>query len=182
MDFFSVPQLLGYVAYAVSLTGALQKNDKKLFLLFSVSNALFSAHHFLLGNFSAALSKIIIGVRMYLNIHIKGALIAYPFAFITLIAGYFSYKTPYSLLPVAAVVLATFVAAYSGGVKLRICFIVCCCLWLIHDIAGRSVGGVIEDITSISVYSFTLWRMKKDQKKSLKESGFDTKLQQDSAA
>ncbi|MBP3403558.1 MAG: YgjV family protein [Alphaproteobacteria bacterium] len=182
MDFFSATQLLGYIAYAVSMTGAFQKNDKKLFLLFAASNALFSIHHFLLGNISACLSKIIVGSRMYLNIHFKGAVIAYPFAAIALISGYFSYKTPYSLLPVAAVVLATFVAAYSGGIKLRICFIFCCCLWLIHDIAGRSVGGAVEDITSILIYSFTLWRMKKDQKKSLNDSGSSVKLQQDRAA
>ena len=182
MDFFSAPQLLGYIAYAVSLTGALQKNDKKLFLLFAASNALFSIHHFLLGNISACLSKIIVGSRMYLNIHFKGAVIAYPFAAIALISGYFSYKNPYSLLPVAAVVLATFVAAYSGGIKLRICFIFCCCLWLIHDIVGRSAGGAVEDITSILIYSFTLWRKKKDQKKSLNDSGSSVKLQQDRAA
>ena len=46
MDFFSATQLLGYIAYAVSMTGAFQKNDKKLFLLFAASNALFSIHHF----------------------------------------------------------------------------------------------------------------------------------------
>ncbi len=182
MEFFSLPQILGYVAYAVSLTGALQKNDKKLFLLFAISNGLFSLHHFLLGNFSACLSKIIVGTRMYLNIHFKGALIAYPFAVIALISGYLSYKNPYSLLPVAAVVLATFVAAYSGGIKLRICFIFCCFLWLIHDIAGHSVGGAIEDTTNILIYSFTLWRMQKDKKKSLINAGSRENLQQDRAA
>lgn len=182
MDFLSVPQLLGYIAYVISLTGALQKNDKKLFLLFAASNALFSVHHFLLGNFSACLSKIIVGSRMYLNIYFKGGVIAYPFALIALVSGYFSYKTPYSLLSVAAVVIATFVAAYSGGIKLRICFIICCCLWLVHDVAGRSVGGAVEDITNIFLYSFTLWRMIKDQKKSLNNSGSLTRLQQDRAA
>ena len=143
MDLFSIPQLSGYLAYCFSLSAALQKNDKKLFLFFAVSNALFSIHHFLLGNTSAAISKIIVGSRMYLNIHFKGAVIAYPFAAIALICGYFSYKNLYSLLPVIAVIAATFTAAYSGGVKLRICFIFCCFLWLIHDIAGHSVGGRI---------------------------------------
>lgn len=182
MDFLSIPQLLGYIAYAVSLSGALQKNDKKLFLLFAASNALFAVHHFLLGNFSACLSKLIVGTRMYLNIHFKGAVIAYPFAAIALISGYFSYENPYSLLPVAAVVIATFVAAYSGGAKLRICFIFCNFLWLTHDIARNSIGGSIEDITNITLYSFTLWRMKKNQKKSLNETGSSDRLQQNRAA
>lgn len=166
MDFFSFPQLLGYVAYCFALSAAAQKKDKRLFLLFSIANAVFSVHHFLLGNFSACISKIIVGLRMFLNIHFKGAVIAYPFATIALVSGYLSYKNPYSILPVAAVVLATFAAAYSGGLKLRLCFIFCCFLWLIHDIAGHSVGGAIEDTTSIIIYTTTVWRMKKDQKKS----------------
>lgn len=178
MDFLSFPQILGYIAYALSLAGALQKNDKKLFLLFAVSGLLFGIHHFLLGNFSACLSKIIIGLRMYLNIYFKGAVIAYPFAAIALISGYYSYKNVYSLLPVAAVVIATFFAAYSGGVKLRICFIFGSILWLIHDIAGHSVGGAVEDITNISLYAFTLWQIKKDQKKNLIKSGSSENLQQ----
>lgn len=182
MDLFSIPQLSGYLAYCFSLSAALQKNDKKLFLFFAVSNALFSIHHFLLGNTSAAISKIIVGSRMYLNIHFKGAVIAYPFAAIALICGYISYKNLYSLLPVIAVVAATFTAAYSGGVKLRICFIFCCFLWLIHDIAGHSVGGTIEDLTNILIYSLTLYRMKKEEKKSLNISGSETKLQQNRAA
>ena len=178
MDFLSFPQILGYVAYTLSLAGALQKNDKKLFLLFAVSALLFGIHHFLLGNFSACLSKVIVGLRMYLNIYFKGAIIAYPFAAIALISGYYSYKNVYSLLPVAAVVIATFFAAYSGGAKLRICFLFCCFLWLVHDIAGGSVGGVIEDMTNISLYAFTLWRMKKDKKKNLIKSGSSEILQQ----
>lgn len=171
MDFFSFPQLLGYIAYCFSLCAAAQKNDNKLFFLFSIANGLFSIHHFLLGNFSACLSKIIVGLRMYLNIHFKGAVIAYPFATIALISGYMTYKNPFSILPVAAVVLATFFAAYSGGLKLRLCFIFCCFLWLIHDIAGHSVGGSVEDITSITIYATTVWRMLKDQKKEPEKSG-----------
>lgn len=171
MDFFSFPQLLGYAAYTISLIAATQKKDKKLFLLFSFSNALFSLHQFLLGNLSAAASKIIVGTRMLLNIRFKGAVIAFPFATIAVVSGYYTYQTPVSVLPVIAVVLATFVAAYSGGIKLRICFIVCCSLWLIHNIVRGSIGGSIEETTNIILYASTIWRMKKDQKKEPENSG-----------
>ena len=182
MDIFSIPQILGYLAYSLSLIGATQKKDNNLFLLFSISCGLFGIHHFLLGNFSACISKIIVGLRMYLNIHFKGAVIAYPFALIALISGYLSYKNPFSILPVIAVVVATFFAAYSGGIKLRICFIFCCFLWLIHDIAGHSFGGVFEDITSITIYTTTVWRMKRDEKKSLNDTGSSSGLQQERSA
>ena len=119
---------------------------------------------------------------MYLNIHFKGAVIAYPFAAIALISGYITYKNAFSILPVTAVLIATFFAAYSGGIKLRICFIFCCFLWLIHDIAGHSVGGIFEDITSITIYTTTVWRMKRDEKKSLKNSGSPSELQQECSA
>lgn len=170
MDFFSLPQILGYVAYTISLTAAMQKNDKLLFLLFAVSNLIFSVHHFMLGNVSAALSKIVVGMRMYANIYFKGAIVAFPFAFIAVASGYYGYKNFYSLLPVAAVLLATFVAAYSGGIKLRICFIVCCSLWLVHDVAGRSIGGSIEDVTSLTIYSVVLRQMIREQKRKASET------------
>ena len=165
MDAFSFPQLLGYAAYTISLIAATQKKDNNLFLLFTFSNALFGLHHFLLGNLSAAASKIIVGLRMCLNIRFKGAVIAFPFATIAVISGYYTYQVPVSVLPVIAVVLATFVAAYSGGIKLRICFIVCCSLWLIHNIVRHSIGGSIEETTNIVIYATTVWRMKKDHRK-----------------
>lgn len=182
MDVFSLPQILGYLAYSISLIGATQKKDNNLFLLFSISCGLFGIHHFLLGNFSACLSKIIVGLRMYLNIYFKGAVIAYPFAAIALISGYLSYKNPFSILPVAAVVIATFFSAYSGGIKLRMCFLSCFFLWLIHDIAGHSIGGIFEDVTSITIYATTIWRMKRDEKKSLNEAGSSSELQQKRSA
>lgn len=182
MDFLSFPQVLGYVAYTISLIAATQKKDKKLFLLFTFSNALFSLHHFLLGNLSAAISKIIVGSRMFLNIYFKGAIIAFPFAAIAVVSGYYTYQTPVSVLPVIAVILATFVAAYSGGIKLRICFIICSSLWLIHNIVRHSVGGSIEETTNIILYATTVWRMKQDQKKSLNNAGSSLELKQDRAA
>lgn len=93
MNFFSLPQILGYIAYTISLTAAMQKNDKRLFLLFAVSSLIFSVHHFMLGNVSAALSKIVVGTRMYANIYFKGAIVAFPFAFITIASGYYGTKT-----------------------------------------------------------------------------------------
>ena len=182
MDFFSLPQILGYVAYTVSMTAAMQKNDKRLFLLFAVSSLLFSIHHFMLGNISAALSKIVVGTRMYVNIYFKGAMVAFPFAAIAIFFGYCGYKNFYSLLPVAAVLLATFVSAYSGGVKLRACFICCCSLWLVHDIAGRSVGGCVEDVTSLIIYSFVLRRMIRDEREKAKAADAAAQPAQSDAA
>lgn len=176
MDFLSFPQILGYVAYAISLIAATQKKDKKLFLMFTFSNALFGLHHFLLGNLSAAISKIIVGSRMFLNIYFRGAIIAIPFAIIAIISGYYTYQVPVSVLPVIAVVLATFVSAYSGGIKLRICFIFCCSLWLIHNIVRHSIGGTVEETTNIILYATTVWRMKQDQKKEPENSGSPQEL------
>lgn len=53
---------------------------------------------------------------------------------------------------------------------MRICFIVCCSLWLVHDVAGRSIGGSIEDVTSLTIYSVVLRQMIREQKRKASET------------
>lgn len=184
MEIFSLPQVIGYAAYFMALYAGLQKDDNRLFLGFSVSSFGFSIHHFMLGNMTAAASCFIIGLRMYLNRTYKGAVIAYPFAVIALVIGYLTYQNPYSLLPTAAVLVATFGAAFCKGIALRFIFVTCCTFWLIHDIAMGSFGGTAQDITNIIIHLSTSYRLYRDAKKEPgKNPGSGEKeLQQDRAA
>ncbi len=165
MDFFGLPQLIGYAAYLAGTSAGLQKKDSRLFLLFSLSSLLFCFHHFLLNNLTAASSHAVIAVRMYLNRSYKGAMIAIPFALIALAFGAMTYQTPYSLLPLGAVLAATFGAAYLGGIGLRLIFISCCFLWVVHDYAMGSLGGLAQDLTTITVHTVTCFRLLAARKK-----------------
>lgn len=168
MDFFTLPQIIGYVAYCTGIYAGLQKKDNRLFLLFSLTSALFCVHYFLLNQLTGASSQAVIAVRMFLNRRYKGAVIAFPFAAIALFFGWKTYQTPYSLLPLAAVLCATFGAAYFSGIKLRLVFASCCVFWLIHDIHAGSNGGIAQDITTMSVHLLTCYRLRKAEQNSKK--------------
>ena len=67
-------------------------------------------------------------------------------------------------------VAATFGAAYLGGIGLRLIFISCCFLWVVHDYAMGSLGGLAQDLTTITVHTVTCFRLFAAQKKESGES------------
>lgn len=165
MQWLSLPQNIGYVAYAISFCGCLQKKDRNLFAFMGTAWLLFGLHHFFMGNLTACASGVVIMARMYLSIWYKGAKMAFPFAIIAVFFAVLTYQSPYSLLPLGAVLLATFGSAYSTGIGVRVSFMSGSCLWLIHNFAMKSIGGMALDITNIVMYSVTCFRLYKDKKK-----------------
>ncbi len=63
MEWFSLPQIVGYVAYVSSFYACAQKDDKRLFKFFGYSWILFGLHHYMMGNDTAAVSAALIGIR-----------------------------------------------------------------------------------------------------------------------
>lgn len=165
MDWFSFPQIVGYIAYVSSFYACAQKDDNRLFKYFGCSWLLFGLHHFLMGNDAAAVSAVLIGIRMFTSIYWKGAVIAYPFSVLALVMGYFTYASPLSLLPLGAVIVATFGAAYFSGVSLRLIFISTNVLWFVHNAAVGSIGAMAFDITIAVSHGLTAWRIHLDRKK-----------------
>ncbi len=175
MEMFSVPQIIGYIAYLSSFYACAQKDDKRLFKYFGFSWLLFAVHHYMMGNGTAAVSAILIGVRMFLSIRWSGAIIAYPFSAIALISGYMTYASPLSLLPLSAVLIATFGASYSGGVVLRSIFIFTNCLWFVHNYAVGSIGAMAFDVTIAFSHALTAWRIHSDSKQAGEETAVTAK-------
>lgn len=165
MDWLSLPQIIGYMAYVSSFYACAQKEDNRLFKYFGGSWLLFGLHHDLMGNDAAAVSAVLIGLRMFTSVSWKGAVIAYPFSALALVMGYFTYASPLSLLPLGAVIIATFGAAYFSGVSLRLIFISTNILWFVHNAAVGSIGAMAFDITIAASHALTAGRIYLDHRK-----------------
>lgn len=167
MEFFTLPQIIGYIAYAFSFYACLQKDDNKMFRFFAYAWALFCVHHYMMGNYTASTSGAVISARMYLSQYYKGSLMAFSFAFLAVILAAYTYQSPYSLLPLAAVLSATFGSAYFSGIGVRISFILGCLFWFIHNFATHSIGGMALDITALTMHTITCMRLYADKKKTM---------------
>ncbi len=164
-DIFGIPQITGYIAYAMSFYGCLQKDDNRMFRFLAYAWILFSAHHFMLGNYTACSSGVVLAVRMYLSQYYKGAKMAYPFALLAIAFAVPTYQSAYSLLPLGAVLLGTFGSAYFSGIAVRASFVGGSCLWFIHNFATHSIGGMALDVTTTLMHAITSARILRDRKK-----------------
>lgn len=169
MDYFSLPQVIGYIAYLSSFYACAQKDDKRLFKYFGYSWLLFGVHHYMMGNDAAAVSAVLIGIRMFLSIRWSGAVVAYPFSLIALVMGYFTYVSPISLLPLAALIVATFGASYRSGISLRLIFISTNCMWFAHNFIVGSIGAMAFDVTIAASHALTAYRIYADSKRKAPE-------------
>lgn len=165
MELFSLPQIVGYIAYVSSFYACAQKDDKRLFKFFGYSWLLFGLHHYMMGNDAAAVSAVLIGIRMFMSIRWSGAVVAYPFSLIALVSGYVTYVSPVSLLPLAALIVATFGASYRSGVSLRLIFISTNCMWFAHNFIVGSIGAMAFDVTIAASHALTAYRIRADAKK-----------------
>lgn len=162
MEWFSLPQIVGYIAYVSSFYACAQKDDKRLFKFFGYSWVLFGLHHYMMGNDTAAVSAALIGIRMFMSVRWSGWVVAYPFSLIALIMGYLTYVSPVSLLPLAALIVATFGASYWKGIPLRMIFISTNCMWFAHNFIVGSIGAMAFDVTIAASHALTAYRIYKD--------------------
>ena len=152
---YIVAQIIGLIAFVVSLI-AYHKKDKKTILNNMItSNILNLIHYLLLGAFSGCITKLLAIFRDYFiilkekNKKLSNSVYLIVFILLYIIATIFTYNDILSILPlVAAIIYIIFIWNGNEVIIKKIAFF-CYFLWLIYNIFVLSIAGIVSNIISI---------------------------------
>jgi len=159
MQWFSLAQLVGYVAFVVSAAAFLQKSDRGLKLLLFVQGIVYGAHFLLLGNLPAAASAGLSGTRSLAAVKTRSTWVAIVFVILSLAVGFAFAGRGFGWLVVIASVAGTLAMFMLNGIPLRLVLLGGTILWLTNDIFSHSIGGTALETMIAVVNLSTIIRM-----------------------
>jgi len=152
---YIVAQIIGLIAFVVSLI-AYHKKDKKTILNNMVtSNILNLIHYLLLGAFSGCITKLLAIFRDYFiilkekNKKLSNSVYLIVFILLYIIATIFTYNGILSILPLVAAIIYIIFIWNGNEVIIKKTAFFCYFLWLIYNIFVLSIAGIVSNIISI---------------------------------
>ena len=152
---YIVAQIIGFIAFVVSLI-AYHKKDKKTILNNMVtSNILNLIHYLLLGAFSGCITKLLAIFRDYFiilkekNKKLSNSVYLIVFILLYIIATIFTYNGILSILPLVAAIIYIIFIWNGNEVIIKKTAFFCYFLWLIYNIFVLSIAGIVSNIISI---------------------------------
>ncbi len=152
---YIVAQIIGFIAFTVSLIAYHRKEKKNILSNMLLSNILNLIHYLLLGAFSGCITKLLAIVRDYFIIfkekHSKFSNKVYLMLFILLyiIAAVFTYNGILSILPLVAAIIYIIFIWNGNEVIIKKTAFFCNFLWLIYNVFVLSIAGIISNIISL---------------------------------
>jgi hypothetical protein len=156
MDFFSPAQIVGYFAFALGVTGFLQKSDFKLKILVGSESLAYTLHFFLLGNPAASGGAAVNAVRLFASAKSTSPYLAALFIAVNLFVGAFTATTVVGWLLVIFNSIATYAAFMLRGIPMRLCFLASTLVWLINNVLSGSIGGTVLEACILIANSATI--------------------------
>ncbi|WP_122032758.1 YgjV family protein [Aliivibrio sp. EL58] len=164
VDVFSFAQLLGFLSFVLGIAAFYQKNDKRLKLLMLALNINHMIHYLLLGSTVSALSSLLSAMRTTTAIFIRNGYIAFVFVCTSLLFGILTTDYMWQLFPLIGTAIGSYAIFMLDGIRMRCWFFIGAACWLINNILIGSIGGVLLEITAMSVNIITIIRLHKDSR------------------
>ena len=159
MQWFSMAQLVGYVAFVLGAAAFLQNNDRRLKTLLGAQGLVYGAHFLLLGNAAAAAAAALSGTRSFFAIKSRSLVLAVLFVVTSLAIGLFFAGHGPGWLVVIASIAGTLSMFLLRGIPLRVVLLCGTLLWLTNDILSRSIGGTMLETLIAIVNISTIVRL-----------------------
>lgn len=173
--FYLVSQVFALAALILNLFAVQRRKRIQLLKMDSVA-AFCSVLHFLfLGAWTGAASKVVSLTRDIIATHEtrkrkKSKILPIFFVILYIIIGLITFKTPLSILPMAAPIIYT-MAIYLGDIsKIRISAVFSTVLWLLYNIFVFSIVGMASDAIFIINDLCAIYRYRKKRRKRKKEA------------
>lgn len=171
--FYLISQLFALAATLFSLY-AFQRRRKSQILNYTVIAAACSVLHYVfLGAWAGAGSK---GVSMVRNalaardarLHRVSRLAPLIFVALYIVAGFFSYESPASILPVVGSCVYTVGIYFGDARRLRYVVVLASAIWLVYDILVFSIVGIAAESIFIlnDLVAIYRYRQRKPHRKS----------------
>lgn len=168
---FIISQFIGFVAAAILLLSFQQKTHKRIVAMQACSGLLFAVQYLMIGAY-AGMAGNLVGVIRSLVYMQRGKSkfadsIACPivFAVIAAISGILTYEKPISLLPMAAMIISSFVMWSPKTQKLRALTMPTSAMWLIYNVLEKSYSGTVTEIFNLLSIIIALIRFRKKKTK-----------------
>lgn len=161
---FSIAQLLGFVSFGLGLSTFYQKDDRKLKVIMLIFNINHLFHYLLLGSVMSAVGASLSALRTGASIYTSSKYIAAIFIVVGLSLGLYMANDWWELFPIIGTTIGTYAMFALNGIRMRICFLVGATCWLTNNILVGSIGGILLEITVITMNIFTIYRLSKNEK------------------
>lgn len=176
-----ITQAIGLLATVIVVSSFQIKSPRGTFVLMSFSFICFTAHYFMLGSLAGALQNFLSLVRNICilafpkdsragrisKIAVLAAISSIPFVELLVPALPFS---PWDFLVVPATAIGSAIFWTSDAKKIRIAqFCILSPAWLTYNIVFGSIPGIATECFNLASVALSSVRMKRDEKKKLKE-------------
>lgn len=168
---FIVSQCIGFIAAAILLLSFQQKTHKRIVIMQACSGMLFAIQYLMLGAYEGMIGNLV-GMARSVSFSFRGKSkfvdsIACPiiFAILAGAGGLLTYTSPASLLPMAAMIISSFVMWNPHTQQLRALTMPTSLMWLIYNVICSSYSGIVTEIfNQISIIiGLIRFRKKKDK-------------------
>ena len=163
---FIISQTIGLIAAALLLLSFQQRTHKRIVLMQFCSGFLFALQYFLLGAYEGMVGNIV-GFTRSIAYCFRGKSkfadsIFCPIIFSVLagLGGLLTYTSPASLLPMAAMMISSFVMWSPKTQKLRALTVPTSVMWLIYNVICSSYSGVITEVCNLISIAIGLFRFR----------------------
>ena len=152
---YLISQIVGFVAFVISLIAYHRKKKEKIFKTMMLANLLDITHYLLLGAYSGCLTKVIALVRNEIIIlkekkeKLNNKIVLTALFIIYLISGLITYENIYSVLPMLAAMTYLYFVWNGDELKVKKIAFFGYFLWLIYNICVFSIAGIISNCVSI---------------------------------
>lgn len=167
---YIISQIIGFVAAALLLLSYQQPTHKRIVTVQACAGFLFAIQYLLLGEYAGAVGNVVSFIRC-ITYYFRGRSkfadsIACPIIFSLLAGagGILTYTGQISLLPMAAMMISSFVIWSPKTQKLRALTMPTSIMWLIYNISCGSISGTITEILSELSIIIGLFRFRKKKK------------------
>lgn len=151
---FIISQIIGFIAAALLLFSFQQRTHRRIVAMQFCSGLLFALQYFMLGAYEGMVGNIIGFTRSIVYCFRGKSKFAdsifcpVVFAILAGLGGLITYTSPVSLLPMAAMMISSFVMWNPKTQELRALTLPTSLMWLIYNIICNSYSGTLTEILS----------------------------------
>jgi hypothetical protein len=156
---FSLPQIVGYLAFVLGVTSFLQRNDRRLRGMIGAQAFTYGVHFFLLGSSVAGVASLITSARAFLSLVTRSRAVAVAILTVNLGFGLLTAKSAAGWLPVLATSAGTIAFFWFTGLRLRLVLLLSTACWLTNDLIVGSIGGTMLELFIGAANGTTCYRI-----------------------
>ena len=148
-------QILGFIAFLISLYAYQKVNKKDILLCMIISNIINLVHYLILGAYSGCITKVIAIFRDIFivlkekNKRLSSVLFLIIFLLIYVGVSIYTFTNILSLFPLLAAIIYIIPTWLGNSKTVKKTALFCYVLWLIYNIYVLSIAGVTANIVSI---------------------------------